>query len=183
MKSIKKIFRGESTQISKIIKPEDIVLNTYYTLTLSPEDNIHNSYDDDDDDKYKALLGFTSEIHKLILKYQDCADIVLYTEYSKTGRIHFHGIILFKDIFKAYFFLLPKLSAYGFIEIDSIHLLQCLENCKEDEEDGLAKWISYCTKLYDTWPIDIHHHFDNLPRVTITKTGTKIKHKQSVLKC
>jgi len=181
---MKKIFKGEvnDSYEHKTPKPETVKANTWYTLTVSPEDVIHSKYTEyDDNEKDNRIMSMSSELHKLILKYQTVATCILHSEISKTGRLHFHGVIKMNDIWQTYFYFLPRLRAYGNIEIDSIRLISDDTECMEGDTDDMAKWWAYCTKMYHMWPVKINHYMDNI-QVEIEVKGAKVKIKQTINK-
>lgn len=86
-------------------------------------------------------------------------------EISSIGRWHFHGIIKFKDIMKAYMIDMAKMRDYGSYEIDKIQML--------DEEGNFIfpnKWFMYMYKQKEymvdylqmenakMYEIDTYHH-------------------------
>ncbi len=69
--------------------------------------------------------------------------VLIYPEYSPTGRLHFHGYILIKDVFRFYSSVLPNLDDCGTYVI------------KEIEDEVL--WHKYVTKQIDIWKVNVVH--------------------------
>lgn len=178
-RNIKAEFKNDNAEGFKAPKPENVKTQCYYTLTISPPEMIHTLFDNDDQEKELSLCRYVSEVHKLILRYQQYVEIVLNPELSYKGRLHYHGVIKFLDIFGAYFYFLPRLSMLGYIEIDTIKLISDDSICEEGQEDGLGIWWAYCTKQSHIIPTPIIRQFNNIPVEIIVNENVKIKCKQA----
>nr|UOF78872.1 rep protein [Cressdnaviricota sp.]UOF83105.1 rep protein [Cressdnaviricota sp.] len=117
------------TNVKKpILSPESITVNTSYTFTLNPCDDLQYF---DQIDRIKSLEGYA--INYILPVVPAIVDI--YMEVSRAGRLHFHGTINFPTIAHIkdfYVNVIHKLSKKFQIEIDTI--------CDPD------KWREYCTK-------------------------------------
>jgi len=93
------------------------------------------------------------------------SSIELSVEISKTGRLHFHGVIQLTTLWKFYYYDVPKLMKDGAFEIDTIS--------KHDE------WMAYVDKNKDEMS-EMMKAF-GLPRTLATKM-TKIVNTEKELK-
>lgn len=102
------------------LKPETTQLNTLYSITISPPDyreintgrcnsvNVIRDYEQ----KYIETTQLFKRLHH--------CELELYPELSPTGRLHFHGYIIIKNIFNFFYhdlYLLNKIS----YEIDTLN--------------------------------------------------------------
>lgn len=111
---------------SPIISPEEVSTEGYYTFNLNPQKQ--SEYEGSPIARWNKVY---KDIQQLISQFIESAEIEGYLEISRTGRIHMHGWIKFKNI--ANFYLeLPKVLKLATIEIDTI----------QDPH----KWYDYCTK-------------------------------------
>lgn len=123
---------------AKIVSPEEIKLNEFYTLTLNPNDR-HQYFD-----ATNRIDKLTSYMQAKIL---DCPnmDVDVHMEISRKGRLHFHGTIMFCKTEHILYFYLHKINEWleSFqIEIDTI-------------SDRL-KWDTYCTKSSNLIKVNIN---------------------------
>lgn len=100
------------------LSPEDINCLEYYTFTLSPQEQplqtnlgkmklncIYNWY-------HEKIIRSLNRLH--YCKY------TLFTEISKSGRLHYHGTIKIEEIAMFYYHDVPLLKHIGTYEIDTI---------------------------------------------------------------
>lgn len=101
----------------KLIKPEEVVINTNYAFSFNPEDQPCTSvfYNV----KIDEFESWSKKQYKTfsILRY---STIQTFMEISKGGRLHFHGYIKINDIPNFYFYDLKRLMKEGTFEIDFI---------------------------------------------------------------
>lgn len=119
------------TAISNLYVP-----NTWYTLTLNPKDELQYW-----SSKGRRCYNFITAIKKKLNGLLIIAEFRLYPEFAcKTGRLHYHGIIRFRDLdgvlqfYNTYAHIFKDNFMY---EIDSIG------------EGHFNKWIDYCKKNKD----------------------------------
>lgn len=110
----------------KLPSPEDIDIELPYTFTFNPCDGRQYYYDAD------RVETFMEYWRTLFDSMFDDIEIDVHLEVSKLGRLHFHGIIKFKNLLNFYLKDIIKLKNEGTLEIDTI-------------EDGEV-WEEYCTK-------------------------------------
>ncbi len=110
-------------RLMKLLQIEEVEVNTMYTLTLSKKVAYSTSYKS----KINQYLYFIRKYIQPYMIYE------LVPELSSVGRLHYHGICIFRkkrDIWLFYS------NIYGVsdcaIEIDTI--------------DDLNKWLTYVTK-------------------------------------
>lgn len=135
----------DSKEKTKIFSPK-LVNGENYSITINPSEQYplkKSRYLD----VYSSLMTLFTKIN--LLNYID--DIILNTEVSypmKNGldktrpanvisRIHYHGIISFKDIIGFFIYVQPHLSAYCTYEIDTI--------------DNSQTWNNYMEKDINEW--------------------------------
>lgn len=109
-KTVQSNFKPKHT----IISPEDIEYNKMYTFTLNPEKQYYA-------DGITRINKIVTELEKRLMRYLDNISYVLKPEVSKMGRIHFHGIIMFKmDKLIFYMQCIPVLIEHYTVEIDEL---------------------------------------------------------------
>lgn len=120
----------------KGIKMELYKLNEYYAITISPVDErIHLRKVPNEIKMYEYYQAQYRDIEIVLSHKLFGCKIELYPELSPTGRLHFHGIVRITDIFKFMYHDLHRISELGCYEVDTI-----------EGDDGMAKWLLYCTK-------------------------------------
>lgn len=112
----------------QLITPEELLINTKYSITLNPNDK-------------RQYFGLTDRISKLrqfieqqLLEVPN-VKFYLHMEISKNGRLHFHGTVVFTTIESIKHFYIMKVNEwqdYYSIDMDTIN----------DEKI----WDAYCTK-------------------------------------
>lgn len=117
-------FKGKD----KMISPEELLINTKYSITLNPNDK-------------RQYFGLTDRISKLrqfieqqLLEVPN-VKFYLHMEISRNGRLHFHGTIVFTTIESIKHFYIMKVNEwqdYYQIDMDTI----------KDEKI----WNAYCVK-------------------------------------
>lgn len=106
------------------LAPEEIELNICYTLTFNPARQ-HGSFMKD----YR-------ELQKIAKLFAFCrgVEFTAHPEYSKLGRLHMHGLVMFKEAIGVMEFYekLPTAMKLSTFEMDTI-------------QDG-TKWLQYTMK-------------------------------------
>lgn len=109
-----------------ILSPEEVVLDGWYSFNLNPQQQ--HELEATPIARWNKTY---QEIQSLISIFIPYAEIEGHLELSRTGRIHMHGYVLFKDI-AGFYLVLPKILKKCTIEIDTIA--------------DMDYWQSYCTK-------------------------------------
>lgn len=142
-----------------IISPEMIKEGTQYALTISPSDK--RQYFDCVD----RIDKLTSHIEGLLLEVPN-VDFDMWMEVSRTGRLHFHGVICFKTK--------ESIKHFYVIKINEWLSLHNLEMTTITDPKG---WDEYCQK--SSHLISVHittkQVFDKYRKVKVDKNG--IAHK------
>lgn len=108
--------------------PEDVTADAAYAVSISPSDEYQWFSDGSITNRLKLFV-----ISALIrLKKIAGIDLLLFTEVSQGGRLHFHGYAKITSVPLFYLKGIRQLQKYGTYEIDTI---------KERE-----KWDVYCMK-------------------------------------
>lgn len=121
-----------------ILKPEEIELKTQYTITINIAD-LHGQFDID----HSKLYGFVQRYMRGI----PGLDFRMYLEYSKKGRLHLHGIVMFnKEVAVMQFYenLMEMLSKAS-IEVDTIKDMQTWSEYLVKQESYMKL---YCEKKH-----------------------------------
>lgn len=116
-------------QTPNILSPEMIQANVQYTLTLSPDDDRQFW---SVDDRPNAVRKYYTHILQTL---EAICDIDMQIECSRTGRLHYHGIIMFhsqKSITNFFVYHIHRLLLTMQIEIDTI--------------ESKEKWNDYINK-------------------------------------
>lgn len=122
-----------------ILEPQYMEINKKYTFTVSPDD----SYQFFDQLGSERITKATNHMQSILDK-NHFLDIDLWIDVSRTGRIHWHGTILFKHINHIRLFyeeLVHEWTKKHQLEIDTI----------ADE----GKWTEYCQKVKHLWNVNI----------------------------
>lgn len=114
---------------TNIVKPEDVSVDKTYTFTLNPRDEYQYF---NVDDHIKRVGEFKQMVRLQFIKWSDSILLDTWVEISKTGRLHVHGTLRFKDMCKFYIKTILDVQGYGMIEIDEM----------TDKE----VWMKYCRK-------------------------------------
>lgn len=113
----------------QIIKPENMVVNQMYALTINPNDNFQ-FIGKNTNDRLRVFRN-TMEImldQWLCSNSKYCMNI----EVSAKGRLHLHGAIRVQDVKSFYIYAIPNMLSKCSIELDTI----------KDKHI----WYNYCTK-------------------------------------
>ena len=127
-----------------IISPELITVDTEYTFTVNPSDDFQFFKEIGSERIKKAQNHMT-----YIIRQNPNVKINLQLEISRTGRLHWHGTLMFKHLKHVTTFFLetiPDLLTKHHIEIDTIA--------------DKAKWKEYCLKQKHL--IDVNLYTDDL---------------------
>lgn len=119
--------------------PEEIDLNTWYTLNLNPNDALQ-SFGKNAKHRIDNLHGkMRTELATHIAPY---CDYELQMEFSSKGRLHYHGKIRFKE------YSLDDEDIYRNVRLfylnGMFHIMAYSSICIEPIKDD--KWIDYVTK-------------------------------------
>lgn len=120
-----------------VIAPEDILLNTMYTFTISWSD--HYQYWGENLRIDKNYLASAKLLHDIKPEF------FLNMEVSKNGRLHWHGYILFKDydsVRDFYVNSLYKIEMKAIMEIDTITDIQKWEDYIVKQTKFMNKTLS-----------------------------------------
>lgn len=114
-----------------IISPENIVKNEFYSFTINPSDDYQYWNTSSWEERIKSLSAYMT--HYMLKKIN--ARVVLHMEFSRTGRLHFHGTICFihtRQIQEFYLMTIHWLLDRAQIEMDTL----------KDQQ----VWNTYCRK-------------------------------------
>lgn len=180
--------KREYTKVD-IVSPEKVQLNVLYTFNLSPSDD-HQFYNKPDDGRVKSMIRwFTTYVVSLFT-----ARVDVYMEISRSGRLHFHGTIEFRnlnEIREFYLHAIHDIVKHSHLEIDTIvdpfiwhnyciksqHIIKC--NIKS----------STLRKVEESFIVQYKNYFSSVPGVGImmpapgTKEGganKEVQHSTSV---
>lgn len=155
MINAKKQFK--QTYDTKYNFPKDLYTGVMYAFTLSPP---HISHVDNTDIQgvFEEILNRYTEVSRFFHKdyVSNACDVILYPEFSKDGRLHYHGFLKIYEMIVFTVMVVPWLKEYATLDISEIKALETPCNEGEyipDEEDDYLRWYIYCTKNL--------HHFNN----------------------
>lgn len=122
--SLKKIFKGSLTdgkaEFPKdfgMIAPEDAAIGVRYAFTWSPIDDIlpppHHVFN------HTNMLYYFDQHKEIIEKLKGCG-VTLYLEFSKKGRLHYHGYLIITDYVKFYLHDVNLLAYWGNMKLDNL---------------------------------------------------------------
>lgn len=102
---------------SKFIKMEDIVLDTPYAITVNMSDKVLKKQEFISD--YKVYNQCLDKLYSGILGLS----LQFFPEFSQKGRLHIHGIVIFKNVLSVarFYQLLPQLIHVSDVKIDTIN--------------------------------------------------------------
>lgn len=123
-----KKHKFEGTGLTNIVSPEDIRLNTKYTLNINPNDD-HQYWQSDERVKLSSVWMQYS------IDNID-AQINVQMEISRLGRLHFHGTIEWIG---------SNASVLAFF-MDSLRSLLSKATINISEIQSLTEWNEYCNK-------------------------------------
>nr|UOF76868.1 rep protein [Cressdnaviricota sp.] len=117
--------------IKNILEPKEVQVGVEYALTINP-DNDHQYFKESTDERIKKA---TTYINALLSRYPNMR-CRLKMDISRNGRIHWHGIVVFKHTnhIKDFFF-------------ETIHNLQLSNQIELDTIQDMQKWIEYMGKI------------------------------------
>lgn len=133
-------MNGKKKYQVNILSPEDIHVDTNYALTLCPDDTLQ-FWNVNTVQRLNMSLAYARSLLNTLGKM---IHIGLYLEVSRTGRIHYHGVINFlsQDAIKEFYLIrLHKILEHFRVEIDTI--------------SDYDEWDAYCTKASHLWEISI----------------------------
>lgn len=103
---------------NKGIPVEKIILGEDYTLTINPrlQPDLRNV----SLKRTKASIGMVyRKLYENLVQYKDYLDMVIFPEFSSTGRLHYHGTIKINNIIM-YLNFVNQLADWAHYEIDTI---------------------------------------------------------------
>jgi len=103
---------------------KDLQLDNSYAITLTFTDDYLFKYNE----HYLMV-----DVRKTLSKLKNVVTFVLVNDYSKAGRFHLHGTIVFKSLVSITH-VRRVLSKYGITKVKPI--------------DNIAKWAKYCTEQF-----------------------------------
>lgn len=115
-----------------IISPESIDLNFQYAITFNPSDDYQYWTNKDYNDRIRALNAYMT-IYVLKVIPAECH---LRMEFSRTGRLHYHGTIQFHS-----------LEGIRVFYLEVLHKLQLKFQIEIDTIKDIHVWANYCTKM------------------------------------
>lgn len=118
------------THKMSIMSPELVLVDTEYTLTINPNDDFQ-FFNDIGSERIKKS---ENHIKYLMRKYPNFI-MNLQLEVSRTGRLHWHGTILFK-----------KQKHITDFYLEAIHDLLLKHHIEMDTIADPQKWKEYCLK-------------------------------------
>ncbi|UTM74943.1 replication-associated protein [Tick-associated circular DNA satellite] len=116
------IFNNAKDQFLKI---EEMSNGSVYAITYNPQTQ-------PDHPSLNGFVDWWGEQQELFDRCTNCA-VRLYCEISKTGRVHFHGLVKILNRVKFGMFDVPRLIKFGSTVIKQI--------------EHYDEWISYCLKI------------------------------------
>lgn len=123
-----------------IVSPEEIEVNKLYAITMAPNDDLQYWTDEERVSKLEHYM-----INYILKDAPAVIDITM--EVSRTGRLHYHGTIMFpirRNIHNFYINTIHKWLNKFIIEIDTIK--------------DLTVWLTYCGKCKDVMMEDVKIH-------------------------
>lgn len=116
---------------NNILEPKLVEINKEYTFTLNPSDK-YQYWDNTMDDRIKKSVDHCNKI----LRTYGSMKVKLHMDFSRTGRIHWHGTIRF-----------PSTESIKIFYLKYFHELQEEHQIEMDTIEDIEKWNEYCTKL------------------------------------
>lgn len=120
-----------------MISPEEIVLNTKYSITINPEDSYQFWSEPMKGERIKKSTNHMRHIMRQNPNYH----LDLQMETSSLGRLHWHGTILFKDDNNLLEFFLTFIHDFLTKHVIEIDIITDKEISKK-----YKNWEAYCTK-------------------------------------
>lgn len=159
-----------------IVSPERIELNRIFTFSVNPDDNFQYFEKNVAQERLKKAEQHMESIIKAFIN----VDTVLYIDVSRTGRIHWHGTIMFKTLNQVRDFYLDHLNQllqHHTVEIDTISNPETNEDYSVtyDEDEYLeqkANWELYCSKSEKLWS-------NKVSSIELRKNALKQIHKMN----
>lgn len=108
-----------SAGLWKLLSPEDVIIDHYYTFNFNPRYLVGQDSDDYNGLSWVDMKSFHNLTCKVLNELKHC-EIEAVPEASSQGKIHYHGKIKIKHILNFYLLDLPHIKHYGSVEIDTI---------------------------------------------------------------
>jgi len=121
--------------IGKILEPKQIEVNVEYAFTINPCDE-YQFWKESGSERIKKSVD---HMKRLITSYPNI-NMNMYIDFSKTGRIHWHGFLLFRHIDNI---------KYWYEEV--VHKISFTHNLDMDTIKDRNVWFLYCTKVQHLW--------------------------------
>lgn len=124
-----------------LIQPEEIELDTQYTLTINIAD-LHGQFDIDHNRLYVYVQKY---IRRKGIEFR------LYPEYSKKGRLHLHGIITFKtgNAIMDFYASVMEQTYKSMMEIDTIEDIQTWSEYITKQEKYMRPYCEKKRTIYE----------------------------------
>lgn len=120
---------------------QDLEHKKVYSFTLNPTDNYFKIMEGEFDAP-KDYANFIMLVIMLSKVFKPCCDkFSIYGEISPTGRLHVHGTVYIKDLYKWYRTVVPAINDIGFSRINKI-----------DTAMDLIRWTMYIRKDWSKNP-------------------------------
>lgn len=110
---------------NSIVKPENINYKEWYTFTINPCDTYQYFKDKD---RVNSFHKYWDSYFYLKLTTKDIADVELRLEVSPLGRLHYHGMIQFRNLEAFFVDIIHDLTTIATIEIDKINDKEIWDN-------------------------------------------------------
>lgn len=163
--NIKAQFSGYNNRPHKMPDPKLMHINTKYALSLNAGSQPFEYLEHNDTHKGDIQI-YTNEILKKI-KLCTNAEIEVYPEISSSGRWHYHGYIVIKNLAKFLLFDFNYLKQYFCFEIDTI--------------GDIEEWTIYVNK--GSHYMEEYCKESDIPyKITTTTKPIKVKDKLQDLK-
>lgn len=126
--NMKQKFNGSCSNGSELIKPEHMLLNVWYSITINPS-TTYNELAHDDIEHY--LTEVIKDQRDIMYKYSSTINMILWLELSSTLKLHYHGLIKYSNFLSSIIFQ-RELSKSNHVNIDTI--------------SDIMEWQLYCSK-------------------------------------
>lgn len=144
--NMKKQLSGFSGNGSELIKPEHLMLQQWYSITINPA----LSYNDlayDNPEQY--FVEAYNDMKRLMIRFSSSVNLHLWVELSSTMKLHFHGLVRYTHHQYQAILFNRELTKSNHVNIDTI--------------GDIMEWHLYCSKN-----ADLMTDIDCIPRTLST---------------